>query len=186
MTLSTPFFIVIAVVIVLGVLKAVFSGRPYRALAAYVRSDLFNSAEHAFLLALRREAPSHIAVLAKVRVADLIKPARHDIGAFNKIALKHVDFVLYHTQSRQVLMAIELDGPTHRSERAQASDKLKNLSFASARVRLARVPVAGSEKVETVRALFREFESEVEPAGLGTPSPSQVDGRNSAGKLHKT
>ena len=160
MTLSTPFFIVIAVVLVLGVLKAVFSGRPYRSVAAYVRSDLFNSAEHAFLLALRREAPAHIAVLAKVRVADLIKSERHDIGAFNKIARKHVDFVLYHTQSRQVLIAVELDGPSHASGRAQASDQLKNMAFASARVRLVRVPVAGSENAETVRRLFQELRAE--------------------------
>lgn len=186
MNLSTPFFIVIAVVIVLGVLKAFFSDRPYRSVAAYVRSDLFNSTEHAFLLALRREAPSHIAVLAKVRVADLIKPARRDIGAFNEIARKHVDFVLYHTQSRQVLMAIELDGPTHAAGRAQASDQLKNMAFASARVRLVRVPVAGSENAERVRALFREFEAKTESAGLATPSPSQVDGQKPAGKLHQT
>jgi very-short-patch-repair endonuclease len=161
MNLSMPVIIIIAVVIACGLFKAFLSDRSPGWTAQYVRADMFNSSEHAFLLSLRRAAPPHIAVLAKVRVADLISPARRDIAAFNRIARKHVDFVLYHLQSRQVLMAIELDGPTHTSKRSQASDKLKNAAFASAGIRLVRVPLAGSEKAETVRSFFREFEAAV-------------------------
>jgi hypothetical protein len=164
MNLSAPVIVVIVIVIACGVLKALLSDRSSRSVAKYVRADLFNSSEHAFLLSLRREAPPHIVVLAKVRVADLINPARQDIAAFNRIARKHVDFVLYHAQSRQVLMAIELDGPTHTSKRSRTSDKLKNSAFASARMRLVRVPVAGSEKAETARSLFREIEPAVSTA----------------------
>lgn len=120
----------------------------------YKRIDLFNSTEHAFLTALRRAAPPHIAVLAKVRVADIVSPQGNDVAAFNRIARKHVDFVLYNLQNRSVLRAIELDGPTHRSQRATKSDNVKNSCFASARVPLARVSVTDWNKAETLRSLF--------------------------------
>lgn len=112
----------------------------------YKRIDLFNSTEHAFLIALRQTAPSHIAVLAKVRVADIVSPQGNDVAAFNRIARKHVDFVLYNLQNRSVLRAIELDGPTHASKRATKSDNVKNSCFASARIPLARVPSPNGTK----------------------------------------
>jgi hypothetical protein len=146
---------VLVLFVALGILKRVLSAKPAgSARFRYKRIDLFNSTEHAFLLALRREAPSHVAVLAKVRVADLLSTIGNDIPAFNRIARKHVDFVLYNLQNRSVLRAIELDGPTHSSSRAVKSDNVKNSCFASARIPLARVPVAECNKPDVIRSLF--------------------------------
>ena len=167
--------IVIMILVVGGVLTEASRSRRSDT-ARYKRVELMNSSEHAVLLALREAAPAHIVVLAKVRVADLINPIGNNISAFNRIAKKHVDFVLYHAQTRQVLAAIELDGPTHSSSRAQASDKLKNSCFASAQLRLVRLPLAGAE--EAVRTLFLEFQStrssaeSVRLAALPTAGPS--------------
>ena len=105
-------------------------------------------------MALRREAPPHVAVLAKVRVADILSTLGTDIPAFNRIARKHVDFVLYNLQNRSVLRAIELDGPTHTSKRAVKSDNVKNSCFASARIPLTRVLVADANNREILRSLF--------------------------------
>jgi hypothetical protein len=89
----------------------------------YKRTPLFNGTEHWFLIELRSLAPPHIAVLAKVRVADVLRPITDkNFAAFNRIARKHVDFVLYNTQSRKVVRAIELDGPTHASARARRKE----------------------------------------------------------------
>ena len=120
----------------------------------YQRIDLFNSTEHAFLMALRREAPPHIAVLAKVRVADILSTIGNDIVASNRIQAKHVDFVLYNLQNRSVFRAIELDGPTHASQRAVKSDNVKNSSLASARIPLTRVLVADADNREIIRSHF--------------------------------
>jgi hypothetical protein len=148
----------------------------------YKRMDLFNSTEHAFLMVLRKTAPSHIAVLAKVRVADIVSPQGGDIAAFNRIARKHVDFVLYNLQNRSVLRAIELDGPTHASKRAVKSDSVKNSCFASARVPLARVSVTDWNNAETLRSLF-EASSE---AFVGTSAtPRSVATAYPSGKMKR-
>jgi hypothetical protein len=170
---SKPLIVVLVVLAICGVLRLILSARSHRKIGQYVRADLFNASEHAFLFRLPREAPAHIAVLAKIRVADLIKPARRDIVAFNRIAMKHVDFALYHLQTRQVLMAIELDGPTHASERSRASDRLKDEGSASAGVRLVRVPVSESEKVETVCDLFRETQPTDSPRSGISAAPKE-------------
>jgi hypothetical protein len=146
---------VLLLLVILSVLKLILSAKPITSTRLrYQRLDLFNSTEHAFLMALRSAAPPHIAVLAKVRVADILSPVGNDVPAFNRIARKHVDFVLYNLQNRSVLRAIELDGPTHASKRAIKSDQVKNSCFASARVPLARVPVADWNKPDTLRSLF--------------------------------
>ena len=146
---------VLVVAAVLVLLKFVlFSKARTSTNLRYKRIDLFNSTEHAFLIALRKTAPSHIAVLAKVRVADIVSAQGNDVAAFNRIARKHVDFVLYNLQNRSVLRAIELDGPTHASKRGVKSDNVKNSCFASARLPLTRVSVADWNKPETLRSLF--------------------------------
>ncbi len=139
----------------------------------YKRIDLFNATEHAFLIALRNRAPPHVAVLAKVRVADILAPRHHDVPAFNRIQRKHVDFVLYNLQSRVVLRAIELDGPAHASKRMIKSDQVKNSCFASAGVPLTRVPVADWNKPETLHALF-------EPSAAGHDDHVVGSGRAAA------
>jgi uncharacterized protein DUF2726 len=169
-----PFKIAMALLVLfvaLGILKRALSGNSSRSTPfRYKRIDLFNSSEHAFLVALRREAPPHVAVLAKVRVADILSTVGNDIPAFNRIARKHVDFLLYNLHNRSVMRAIELDGPTHSSRRAVKSDNVKNSCFASARIPLARVPVADWNKPETLRALFEpspDFDVRTVPAANG-------------------
>jgi hypothetical protein len=120
----------------------------------YKAEPLFNSTEHQFFIALRAIAPAHIAVLAKVRVADLVLPATRNIAAFNRISRRHVDFVLYNTQNRCVLRAIELDGPTHNTAKARKGDYVKNSSFASARITLTRVAVSNWNNPAKLRELF--------------------------------
>jgi hypothetical protein len=136
----------------------------------YKRTPLFNGTEHRFLIELRSLAPPHIAVLAKVRVADVILPITDkNFAAFNRIARKHVDFVLYNTQSRKVVRAIELDGPAHASARARRSDEMKNRCFASAGVLLTRID-ATHWNASTLRALFSD-----ERTVGGATSPSGIN-----------
>ena len=129
------------------IFKAVFS-KPLRVTASrFKRVDWFNSADLAFLLALRRGAPPHIIVLAKVSVDNLINPIGNGHLASNRIQRKHVDFVLHHAQTRQVLVPIELNGPTHASKRAHESEKGKNAFFVSAGLTL--------ETIAALRPSFR-------------------------------
>ena len=153
-----PFKIAIAVLLLLtalSILKFVLSTKPSgSARLRYKRIDLFNSTEHAFLIVLRREAPSRIAELAKV--ASPISCRRWAMTSPPSTASrrKHVDFVLYNLQNRSVLRAIELDGPTHSSKRAVKADNVKNSCFASARIPLTRVLVSAWNKPETLRSLL--------------------------------
>ena len=54
-------------------------------------------------------------IFAQVRVLDLceILDRPFNQGAFNRIARKHVDFVLCHPRTFKPMVAIELDDSTH-------------------------------------------------------------------------
>lgn len=101
------------------------------------KSGFLTPAERLFFLQLRSAAPASWFVFAQVRIADLVIPRSRAYADFNKIAQKHVDFVLVDADFR-VLAAVELDDFSHsRSDRIER-DIFVNSAFASASIPLLR------------------------------------------------
>jgi Protein of unknown function (DUF2726) len=83
-----------------------------------------------------------VIVFPKVWVADVLESAGGDRVGFNRISQKHVDFLLVSLPNFQPVMAIELDGKPHGSEKQQKGDAVKDQVFKSAGMPLVRVPVS--------------------------------------------
>lgn len=80
------------------------------------------------------------AINCKVRLADLCQPANKDnIVSFNKVARKHVDFVVSDIRTNKVLCAIELDDCSHQKSDAIKRDNDKNYALKSAGIPIIRI-----------------------------------------------
>ena len=80
-------------------------------------------------------------IFPKVRLYDLFDIVRNEnsLKARNKISQKHVDYVIVALPACQPVLAIELDGSSHNSQRQRARDTDKDAAFKSAGLPLIRV-----------------------------------------------
>ncbi len=105
---------------------------------------LVNASERAAWEFLRRADLGQAHVFAKVRVEDVVSARgpseRRLFAARGHIKSRHIDFLLTDEDFRP-LLAVEVDGPSHRSERAATADELKDRIFYLAGVPLLRLPV---------------------------------------------
>ena len=107
------------------------------------RAHFFTRSENDFYGLLQRVLEGrHLAVFAKVRVADVLEVKEGGRGAFSSISQKHVDYLVLALPAFQPLLAIELDGRSHGAERQRARDAVKDAAFRSAGLPLVRVPAS--------------------------------------------
>lgn len=159
-----PALLIIPVVLLVIVTLALARRKTGRVDYPYVAAPgLFTPAEQKFLRALEQALPDY-RVFAKVRVADLItvrkgltKSAR--ASAFNRVAMKHVDFVLCRTDDLTVICAVELDDKTHERRDRRARDAFLERAFAAAQLPLVRVQVRSSYDAAQLRSLFATLET---------------------------
>jgi len=109
------------------------------------RPSLFvNKSEFAFFHSLQRNLPKGHFLMSKVRLEDIIgvKSAikNPDIRwkLRNRVKSRHVDFLIINSSGRAVL-AIELDGASHDSGKADNADHLKDGLFKACGIPLERV-----------------------------------------------
>jgi hypothetical protein len=101
---------------------------------------LTTKAEQNFYNQLYRKLPDGFSINCKVRLADLCKPKDpSNIVAFNKVARKHVDFVISDTQTNKVICAIELDDRSHNKADSVRRDNDKNYALKSAGIPIIRI-----------------------------------------------
>jgi hypothetical protein len=151
--------LVIIAVVVLAVLKGKGSGTgtidvPYQSAKA-----LFSPAERSFLGVLDQAVGPEHRVFGKVRVADLatVKPGLSNAarqGALNRIAAKHVDFIVCRTSDLVVVCAVELNDKSHSGQRAQARDDLLAKVCAVIGLPLFIVQAKQAYSVQELRAEF--------------------------------
>ena len=120
---------------------------------------LFSPAERSFLGALDQAVGAEHRVFGKVRVADLaaVKPglsAAARQGALNRVAAKHVDFVVCRASDLSVVCAVELNDSSHSSKRAQARDELLIKICEAIGLPLFQVPAKRSYSVKELQAQF--------------------------------
>lgn len=136
--------VVVAVMIVAAAIlvRASFSSRrlPYAA-----RDTLLTPAEVRFYRALRGAAADDWTIFAMVRLADLLaveSPLPRGRAWFQKIAAKHIDFVLCDPLDLRPIAALELDDSSHESPKRLDRDAFVDEAFRSAGLPLLRFAVA--------------------------------------------
>jgi hypothetical protein len=140
------------------------------------RDTLFTPAERNFLGVLDVACADRYRVFGKVRIADLISPADHLDKSewwteFNRIAKKHVDFVLCDRRTMQVCAVIELNDRSHNRPDRAARDELVADAFADSGVPLRMVKARRSYSVAAVRKIVDEIGGSIVSDEMrGTPS----------------
>jgi Protein of unknown function (DUF2726) len=119
-------------------------------------SALLSPAERSFFGVLQQAVSSDHLIFAKVRLADIVRPAQNPSrsgwqSAFNRISGKHVDFVLCDSLHLKVLVVIELDDKTHRRFDRGTRDGLVDSALADARIPVLRIPAQHTYSPTQVR-----------------------------------
>lgn len=111
---------------------------PYR-----LRDDFLSPAEFSFYKVLTSTLGSRFVVQSKVRLADIFFVARpnENVAYFNKIAQRHLDFLVCDTATMKPLLGIELDDASHRRDSRQERDEFVERVFQAAKLPLLRFPV---------------------------------------------
>ncbi|MBB5015704.1 DUF2726 domain-containing protein [Rehaibacterium terrae] len=127
---------------------------------------LFSAAERSFLGVLDQAVGPEYRVFGKVRLADLAKvkgglnkSARQ--GALNRVAAKHLDFVVCRSSDLSVVCAFEINDRSHASQRAQDRDELVAQVCRTIGLPLVAMPAKQAYSVLEVR---KQFLTAVSPA----------------------
>jgi hypothetical protein len=109
------------------------------------RRKLVTRSELAFYRVLRQAVNNEWEIFAMVRIADLLavpKGTPNHRSWLNRILAKHIDFVLCDKDTLEVMLAIELDDPTHLRPDRMQRDKFVNGAFSDSGLPLLRIPTA--------------------------------------------
>ena len=121
-----------------------------------LRQKLFSPAERSFFGVLCQAANGQAFVLGKVRIADVIKPAK-GLGrsawqrAFNRISAKHFDYVICKENDLSVMAVIELDDSSHDKKKQIDRDKFVEGVCTAASLTLQRFKASQSYNVLEIR-----------------------------------
>jgi hypothetical protein len=118
----------------------------------YIRkASLLTAAEQRLHARLSQAVGTEVLICPKVRLADVIE-VRGDAmewqAAWNRIAAKHLDFVLTTADDHQPLLAVELDDGSPRNEWLDRAMVAAGLPILRVRVRSDYDPVALRREVE--------------------------------------
>ena len=98
---------------------------------------LFSPAERSFFGVLEQAVWGRYRVLGKVRLGDLVQPAKglsagKRTGAWNRIHQKHVDIVLCQPDTLAVAGVVELDDASHRRKDRAERDEFVDKALSTA------------------------------------------------------
>jgi len=152
---------------------------PYR-----LRDDFLSPAELNFYRVLQAAVGDWAVICPKIRLGDLFYPKTGDRSQNatwrNKIAQKHVDFVLCHPRTMRPLVGVELDDKSHQRPDRQERDRFVERVFAAAELPLHRVPAQSSYNTHQLTATLRQKVGIQEhdgaqpapPIGAARPAPA--------------
>src|SRR5437764_2109995 len=122
---------------------------------------LLSKGEAAFFDALTRSIPPYLYICPKVRIADIIEThlARDNPHFWNyqsKINQKHIDFLLVNRADTTPVLAIELDGGSHKDQERAKRDSFIDSVFASAGIPILHIPVKGFYQYSDITHLIEQ------------------------------
>jgi hypothetical protein len=126
-----------------------------------IRSPLFTPAENSFFGVLEQALGNRYRVLGKVRLGDIIKPAKalsnsKRTNALNKLNQKHVDFVICSVVDLSVFGVIELDDQSDAPEDQTGRDQFVDQALSSAMVPCIHFSAKQDYAIPEVRAKLVE------------------------------
>ena len=126
-------------------------------------SSILTPAEQRFYRALTAALQGRALVMAKVRIADLLKvrstvPRKLFWRYFSKISQKHIDFVLVDPKTFTTLCVIELDDKSHEQNERKQRDAFVDYVMKQVEIPLHRFPVRRSYNLtEFLKVLDMDF-----------------------------
>jgi len=167
---------IIALFIILIVVSALLKAPAGKGYNYRKTGKLFTSAERSFLGVIDQAISDKYRVFGKVRVADIITPAKGMSRkswqtAFNRIAAKHFDYVLCSKDKLEVIAVIELDDKSHNSKNSQKRDSLLENACNTAELELIRFKAKSSYQVQAVR---EQIETSLNKSFKPTPKSGAV------------
>jgi hypothetical protein len=154
---------------------------PYR-----LRDDFLSPAEVSFYHVLRQVAGERATVCAKVRLADVFFVARpnENAAARNRIAAKHVDFLLCDPATMRPLAGVELDDESHQRTDRVERDVFVEQVFAAAGLPLVRFPAQrGYALAEVAGRMSVVFGDGAHGEHPPTGEPAVSSGQGAAGNV---
>jgi len=170
---------------IIGQLRSLLRG-PSKAptsLPYKLRDDFLSPAELSYYRVLTSVLGPKATVCPKVRLADILFVARpnENIRFFNRIAQRHVDFLLCQSSNMRPVLVIELDDVSHDRSARKKQDLFMDEALRAAEVPILRVKPRSQYSQEEVIVQLRPFLSgpaptdrppSSEPSLPARPSPS--------------
>jgi very-short-patch-repair endonuclease len=127
------------------------------------REYFFSKAERSFYGVLEQSLEGQYVIFAKVRLSDIVEVVpgtEKRQGHMNRIASKHVDFVLCDAKYIKPVLVIELDDGSHERADRVDRDQLVDRILAAAQIPILRVPAklgyAPKELRERINAAIQQ------------------------------
>jgi uncharacterized protein with GYD domain len=120
---------------------------------------LLSEAEKLFYTSLQTAFGQTYWIYPKVRLADLIKPTAKPRTsewhtAFNKIKSKHVDFVVCHPESFDVVAVFELDDASHERRDRKDRDAMVDQALSSCGIAIHHIKATNQYDAEALAAML--------------------------------
>lgn len=130
---------------------------PYR-----LRDDFLSPAEFSFYKVLSSLVGARLTIQSKVRLADIFFVARpnENVAYFNKIAQRHLDFLVCDSVTMKPLFGVELDDSSHKRNDRQERDEFVESVFKVAGLPLLRLPVQREYNSREIAAQIAPFASD--------------------------
>lgn len=148
-----------------------------------LKRALVSPPERRLFDALCRAAGDRLYVCPKVRPADVLDvPSGTTLwyARFNRIAMKHLDFVLCSRATLSPVLAIELDDRSHERSARRARDAVVHAALRAVDLPLERVPVRDASRTDERQDMIRR---RVLPAAIAAASPIEARGERRPGML---
>lgn len=126
---------------------------PYR-----LRDDFLSTSEQSFYLALKNMMGEYLTICPKVSLADIffVICPNENMGAYNRINRKHVDFLVCEPKTMKPRFAIELDDISHQRADREERDDFVDEVYKAANLPLIRIPVRNAYNTAELGALFNQ------------------------------
>lgn len=124
----------------------------------YKKANLLTKTEYAFFFTLIKECNKRkIMVCPKVRLEDVayVTDKTNRLKYRGYVKSRHIDFILVNMRC-EILAGVELDDPSHDTEKAAKTDKFKNELFKTIEVPLIRIKV-GTDYATQLNAVFNRL-----------------------------
>lgn len=120
-----------------------------------LQNHFLSKAELAFHATLKEAVQSQAIICPKVRLADIFFVPGKSYAQYNRIAQKHVDFLLCDPATMRPLVGVELDDRSHDLPERQARDQFVDEVFQAANLPIIHFPARSSYSSAEIKATLQ-------------------------------